>query len=99
VAPPPSSIAAPAGQAYEDLRSVDPGAKGYQDLRSPDTRDRAVGYQPTVDSQPVVDEPSAPGGFDWVSAVIGAAAAGGLALVLMAVFGNGRPIGPRPARA
>ena len=46
--PPPSSIAQPAGQAYQDLRSPDardaksePVAQVAQDLRSPDARDAA----------------------------------------------------------
>jgi hypothetical protein len=78
VAPPPSSIAAPAGETYEDLRS-------------PDARDAAEDYHPTLDSQPVFDEPSEPSGFDWVSAAIGAAAAAGLALVLVATLGLRRP--------
>jgi hypothetical protein len=101
--PPPSSIAISAGEEYQDLRSPDaadaaPGA-GTQDLRSPDTRDYANGYAPTLDSQPVVDEPSTPSGFDWVSALIGAAAASGIALMLMAFFGGGRVTGRRPASA
>jgi hypothetical protein len=49
--PPPSSIAAPAGQAYQDLRSPDARDAGVQvaetpqvaqDLRSPDARDAAT---------------------------------------------------------
>jgi hypothetical protein len=56
----------------------------HQDLRSPDTRDQAKGYSPTLASQPVVDEPSEPGGFDLVSAAIGAAAGTGVVLVLLA---------------
>ena len=49
--PPPSSIAAPAGQAYQDLRSPDARDAAVQaaetpqvaqDLRSPDARDAAV---------------------------------------------------------
>ena len=60
-----------------------------QDLRSPDTRDAADGYDP----EPVavaVPEPSGSGeGFDWVSAAIGAAAVGGLILLLVG-FMNGR---------
>ena len=60
-----------------------------QDLRSPDTRDVAIGYDP----EPVavaVPEPSGSGeGFDWVSAAIGAAAVGGLILLLVG-FMNGR---------
>ena len=74
-------------------------AEPRQDLRSPDSRDRAEGYAPTLESQPVVDEPSSPSGFDWVSALIGAAAAAGLSLVVVALFGNGRTLGRRPASA
>ena len=102
-APPPSSVAVSARAEYQDLRSPDtadaaPGA-GTQDLRSPDTRDYANGYAPTLASQPVVDEPQAPSGFDWISALIGAAAATGIALMLMAFFGGGRLPGRRPASA
>jgi hypothetical protein len=86
VAPPPSSIAASAGD-------------GYQDLRSPETRGQAEGYNPTPESQPVVDEPSEPAGFDLTSAAIGAVAAGGLSLLLMAILGMRRPAGRRPASA
>jgi hypothetical protein len=73
--------------------------QGHQDLRSPDTRDQAEGYAPTLESQPVADEPSSPGGFDWVSAAIGAAAAAGLSLVLMATLGLRRPAARRAASA
>ena len=84
VAPPPSSIAAPA-------------AEQYQDLRSPHTSDQADGYSPKLESQPVVAEPSSPGGFDWVSAAIGAAAGTGLLLILLAaVAGSGRLRRSRP---
>jgi hypothetical protein len=86
VAPPPSSIAASAGGSYQDLRSLD-------------TRDQAEGYNPTPKSQPVVDEPSEPAGFDLVSAAIGAVAAGALSLVLMAMVGTRRSPGRRPASA
>lgn len=99
------------GEEYQDLRSpdaidaaraaVDPPkvVTSSQDLRSPDTRDYASDYAPSLEPQPVVDEPSTPGGFDWVSALIGAAAAAALALALMAIFGVGRPVGRRPASA
>ena len=86
VAPPQSSIAASAGGEY-------------QDLRSPDTRDHAEDYQPMTESEPVVDESPAPGGFDWVSAAIGAAVAGGLSLVLLAALGMRRPANRRAASA
>ena len=45
-------------------------------------------------SQPVAAEPSAPGGFDWVSAAIGAVAAAGVAVVSMAMLGMRKPGGP-----
>lgn len=73
-----------------------PVAKDYQDLRAPDTRDLAEGYQPELPQQPVADEPS---GFDFVSAAIGAIAAGAVALVLMAALGLRRPPRGRPASA
>ena len=61
-------------------------AEEYQDLRSPATA-----------AQAVADEASEPAGFDLVSAAIGAAAAGGLSLVLMATLGMRRPAARRPA--
>jgi hypothetical protein len=63
VPPPPSSIAAPAGDAYEELRAPDEPSR-----------------QPTGD----------PSGFDLVSAAIGAAAASGLIIVMLAVGGLAR---------
>jgi hypothetical protein len=86
VAPPPSSIAASA-------------AEEYQDLRMPDRRTPAEEYAPALEPQPVADEPSEPGGFDLMSAVIGAVAAGGVSLVLMATLGVRRPPRRRPASA
>jgi hypothetical protein len=74
VPPPPSSIAASA-------------AKEYNDLRSPDTRDQAEAYKPSLQRHSVADEPS---GFDLVSAAIGAAAAAGLGIVLLAAGGLAR---------
>jgi hypothetical protein len=44
-------------------------------------------------------EPSTPGGFDWVSAAIGAATASALALLALGLFGPRRPTGRTPARA
>ena len=106
VPPPPSSIAVSAADEYQDLRSPDTRdlAEGYapgtaQDLRSPDTRDLAEGYQPELPTQPVADEPSEPSGFDFVSAAIGAIAAGGVALLLMVALGLRRPPRGRPASA
>ena len=74
VPPPPSLIAASAGQGYETLRA--PGA-----------------------SEPVADEPSAPRGFDWVSAAIGALAAAGVAVVSMATLAMRKPVARRAASA
>ena len=65
----------------------------------PDTVDAANGYYPTVAQQPVADEPSEPSGFDFVSAAIGAIAAGAVALLLMALLGLRRPPRGRPASA
>jgi hypothetical protein len=88
VAPPPSSIAASAGDAY-------------QALRAPDARDAALAqerylssYGATV-SQPVADKSPASDGFDWTSAAIGAAAGAGLLLVLIAVFAGTGKLGRR----
>ena len=86
VAPPPSSIAASA-------------AEEYQDLRMPDRRTPPEHYAPALDQQPVADEPSEPSGFDFVSAAIGAIAAGAVALLLMALLGLRRPPRGRPASA
>jgi hypothetical protein len=74
VPPPPSSIAASAGQKYEQLRKPS-----------------------TVVSQPVADEPSPPGGFDWVSAAIGAIAAAGVAVASMATLSMRKPSARRAA--
>jgi hypothetical protein len=68
-----------------------PPVASPQDLRMPDTRDQAEGYSPTLESQPVADEPSSPSGFDWVSAAIGAVAAAALSLLLVATLGLRRP--------
>jgi hypothetical protein len=106
VPPPPSSIAASAAEEYQDLRNPDTRDKadGYapgtaQDLRMPDTVDAANGYQPELAQQPVADEPAEPSGFDFVSAAIGAIAAGALSLVLIATLGMRRPPRDRPASA
>ena len=82
VAPPPSSIAAPAGDTYPDPRS-------------PDTRQTTrTTTRPRSSPQPVADEPSAPSGFDFVSAAIGAIVAGVLlSLLLMGTLGMRRQPG------
>jgi hypothetical protein len=76
-----------------------PPVASPQDLRMPDTRDQAEGYSPTLESQPVADEPSSPSGFDWVSAAIGAVAAAALSLLLVATLGLRRPAARRAASA
>jgi hypothetical protein len=68
-----------------------PPVASPQELRSSNTREQPEVYSPALASQAVADEPSSPGGFDWVSAAIGAAAAAGLSLVLMATLGLRRP--------
>src|SRR5262245_22895680 len=92
VPPPPSSIAAPAGKAYEDLRAdsqsvppppssiAAPAGKAYEQLRAPDQ----VPTQPTSAPEPVADEPS---GFDLPSAAIGAATGAGVVILLLAAGG------------
>jgi hypothetical protein len=64
-------------------------AEEYAELRAPNT----------VASQPVAVEPSAPGGFDWVSAAIGAVAAAGVAVVTMATLGMRKPAARHAASA
>jgi hypothetical protein len=72
-------------------RPLDAHAQGsqqsqYQDLRMPDTRDAALGYHPTLPPEPI----DSAGGFDWLSAAIGAAAGTGLMIVALALMGTGR---------
>ena len=52
----------------------------YGDLRVPDAQPQTGGHESTAESQPVA---SASGGFDWMSAAIGAVVTAGLALVLL----------------
>jgi hypothetical protein len=88
VPPPPSSIAASAADAYDELRSTgaqDLRSTGPQDLRSPDTRDEAAGYAPVL--QESADDVSS-GGFDAVSGALGAAAGIGLAIAAVALAGG-----------
>jgi hypothetical protein len=80
VAPPPSSIAAGSGTAYQELRA--PQGR-QQDLRSPDARDAAAGVRTaTVESPPVVELAPAAGGLNWVTPEMGVLGAAGLALLL-----------------
>jgi hypothetical protein len=99
VPPPPSSIAAPAGEAYSALRAPDGDGtnEGYVDLRSPDSRNQPDEYTATAVSPTVADEPSE--GFDLVSAAIGALAAAGLAVVLVAALTMRRPASRHAASA
>ena len=96
VPPPPSSLAAPAGRAYEELRAPEQPAVppppsslaasaggAYEELRTPDQ----PAVPSTVESQPVADQPSAPSGFDLPSAAIGAVAGAGLVTLLLAAGG------------
>jgi hypothetical protein len=111
--PPASSIAASAGDEYQDLRSPDAvlaqdryrssyGAtvsQPTQDLRSPDTRDAATGHGATTASRPVVDTSPASDGFDWTSAAIGAAVGAGLLLILIVAFTGTGKLGRRSTPA
>jgi len=72
-----------------------PVALAKQDLRMPDTRDAANNYHPVLHAQAA----GSTGGFDWVSAAIGAAAGTGTAIVAVAFAGGGRrlrAVSPRP---
>ena len=95
---------APGAVAQQDLRMPDTRdaatlSGGTQDLRSPDTRDLAAGYSPAYVPEPVSSSSSS-SGFDWVSAAIGAAAIGGVILLVVAGVGTRRHgHGPRPAGA
>ena len=94
VPPPPSSIAAPAGEDYAELRSTGyvappqsslaaPAGKEYEDLRAA----AQPANPPSQESQPVVDEASPQAGFDLPSAAIGAAVGGALVIALVAAAG------------
>ena len=81
------AIAAAAGAPA--ARAQEPGANQTvvgQDMRSPDTRDVAEGYGPTLEADPI----DASGGFDWVSAALGAAAGTGLMIVALTLAGTRR---------
>lgn len=90
-----------AADEYMDLRSPDAQdattvKEPYTDLRMPDSREPQSPAAPP-DAQPVADEPSTPGAFDWLSAALGAAAGAGLVLVLSAAGGIRRLSGPAKA--
>jgi hypothetical protein len=61
---------------------------GHQDLRSPDTRDAANHYHPAL--PPAAHSVPSAGGFDWLSAAIGAAAGTGLMMVAVALASTSR---------
>ena len=87
--------------SYDDVRSPDArdttrAASPSEDVRSPDARDLPA---PVFESEPIVEVPSAPSGFDWISAAIGAAAGTGMLLVLMAFLGAGGLAGRRQRTA
>ena len=96
------AMSAPA-LAQQDLRSPDTrdaaiAATHKQDLRSPDARDAAdlrrylgtSSLAGTTSPRPAVRPVPASGGFDWLSAAIGAIAAAGLALVSWTAAGMRR---------
>jgi hypothetical protein len=60
-------------------------AEEYEKLRA------QAADNPAPEPQPVADEPSGQGGFDFMSAAIGAVVAGAMSLVLMASLGMRRP--------
>jgi hypothetical protein len=71
VPPPPSSIARSVGMEYGELRAQNPGA----------------GDARAVETRPIVETATVQGGFDWVSAGIGAAVAIALAFVSWTALG------------
>jgi hypothetical protein len=87
----------------QDLRSADARAAGLttpaaHDLRSADAR--VTGAIPSIEQRAPAGGPSAPSGFDWVSAAIGAAGTGLLIVVLggistLGLAGRRRTLGVR----
>jgi hypothetical protein len=91
-----------AADQYVELRSPDAieaarDKEPYIDLRMPDSHEPSEGPGAAPDAQPVADEPSTPGAFDWPSAGLGPAAGAGLVLVLSAAGGMRRLSGPAKA--
>ncbi|MGE5636346.1 MAG: hypothetical protein ACM3UV_05320 [Nocardioidaceae bacterium] len=84
-----SADAADAGRAAVDPPSsvADPSGDDFQDLRSADTRDYAADLSSASEPQAVAAQPARSGGFDVVSALLGAAAGTGLLIVLIAAVG------------
>jgi hypothetical protein len=91
-----------AATAQQDLRSPDArdaaaSVRVAQDLRSPDARDAARPSAPATLQVTAAPEPlrSAPTGFDWPSALVGAGTIALLALAgVAAVAGRRRRHGP-----
>jgi hypothetical protein len=91
---------APGATTHPDVRTPDARESGQEaspseDRRSPDARDIPA---PTFESQPIADTQPSPGGFDLLSAVIGAAAGTGLLLVLAGFLAIGGLTGRRRHR-
>jgi hypothetical protein len=80
----PGALARPL-DAHSDTYRSQPSQQ-YQDLRMPDTRDAAEHYHPTLAPEPV----DTAGGFDWLSAAIGAAAGTGFMIVAVGLASTGR---------
>jgi hypothetical protein len=80
-----------AGRAAATVAPASPGAR-YADLRSPDARDAARSYAST----PTVVAASTADGFDWASALIGAAAGAGILLALLAALAGSRRLRVMP---
>jgi hypothetical protein len=82
---------------YPDVRTPDARDSAQQaspseDQRSPDARDIPA---PTFESQPIADTQPSPGGFDLLSAAIGAATGTGLLLMLAGFLAIGGLTGRR----
>ena len=104
----------PGADAHEAAEAAAQQQSGYDDLRSPDAQDTSRSAAPSDDRRsadardvpaptfeplPTAEVPSAPSGFDWISAAIGAAAGTGMLLVLMAFLGSGGLTGRRQRTA
>jgi hypothetical protein len=104
----------PGADAHQAAEAAAQQQRGYDDLRSPDARDSSRSAAPGQDmrsadardvpgpgfeSEPTVEVPAAPSGFDWISAAIGAAAGTGMLVVLMVFLGSGGLTGRRQRTA
>ena len=91
-------FAAPAAYAMPiDPRSTGATTSGAPDVPPPPSSiamSAGEEYEAlrSTSPQPVAEEPSAPTGFDWASATIGAAAVAGLALVSLAALSTRRRV-------